>query len=81
MMILYATLAACVLLTPRQIVEHLQSAEPNAAIALAARAMTRVDMLSQRLGAQQAFDRARRRFVDGPFPPPDEYRLRAALAP
>jgi hypothetical protein len=78
LVILYSTFAACALMAPRPILERLRSAEPGPAVTFAAKTLEHVETISNRIGAQPAFDRARDRFLNGPFPPEEHYRLRAA---
>lgn len=81
LIIVYATLAGCALLTPRPILERLRSAEPGPGRDFADRAFAPLLDASERLGAQPAFDRARARFLGGPDQPMEDYRLRAAFDP
>lgn len=76
--VVYAMLAAMLLLAPRPVLEQLQAAEPNAVVDLGKRALTRVSAISTSIGAQPAFDHARDLFLNGSFPPDADYQLRLA---
>jgi hypothetical protein len=76
LVIVYATFGACTLLTPGPLLERLRSAEPVPAVAV--KMLEHAEAISSRIGAQQSFDRARDRFLNGPFPPAEDYRLRSA---
>jgi hypothetical protein len=78
LVILYSTFVACALMAPRPILERLRSAEPGPAVALATKMLEHAEAISSRIGAQQGFDRARDLFLNGPFPPGEDYRLRSA---
>jgi hypothetical protein len=78
LVILYSTFVACALLAPRPILERLRSAEPGPAVTFATKAMEHAEAISRSIGAQPAFDGARDRFLNGPFPPTEDYRLRSA---
>ena len=78
-LVIYASLAVLVVLLPDPILDRLGDAGANPAADLARSVLGRVSAASRALGAQVAFDRARDRFLNGPFPPEDDYRLRGTL--
>jgi hypothetical protein len=77
--IVYATLLGCALLTPRPVLERLRSVEAGPKLDIADQVLAPLERLCERSDAQALFDSARARFLDGPAPPAEAYRLRAAF--
>jgi hypothetical protein len=77
--IVYATLFGCALTTPRPLLQRLRTAELGPATDFAERMLTPLERLAERSATQSRFDSTRSRFLDGPAPPSEIYRLRAAF--